>query len=180
MGEGQERKNRLAPNSKSPLSANPVGLNKNHHAILIVSHHTVHLSVMDGSVGMTASRFQASTKQIPLILAVCSTRRIKTNSECKSEKTKALHGHKNALLAWSRGSRALLLAVGLSQPRSVAMPYNATARRQDLLQQSFFRFDCVRFSVHGSKFKMSTRLACKEVTSTTGCTLCYSPQPFGM
>jgi len=117
MGKGEEAESQLERTRiGEALSATPGSLKKRHHSKSRVSHHTVHLSVMDGAVGMTASQSQASAKRIPLSGAFCSILRIKTASACKPEKRKALAARAHSPLAQRRWSSALLQTFRSFQP----------------------------------------------------------------
>jgi hypothetical protein len=176
MGESQKRKSWLAPNSKPSLSATPVALNKNHQSTFIVSHHTVHLSVMDGSVGMTANQSQPSTKRMPVTDALCFIPRIKTTSACKHEKRKALKCRRDSPLAPSRWSTDLLPTSCPSNMRSVAMPCNGAAQRQKSFNSPSFALILSGFP---SRVPISRLFLVngETVGGTTGDMQFYSPLP---
>ena len=91
------------------MSGTPVSHKKRHHSKSRVSHHTVHLSVMDGTVRMTASQSQTSSNWIHLSGALCSILKIKTASACKSLKRQTVAGRKSALIAQRQSFTALPL-----------------------------------------------------------------------
>jgi len=130
MGKGEEAESQLERTRiGEALSATPGSLKKRHHSKSRVSHHTVHLSVMDGAVGMTASQSQASAKRIPLSGA-CGPRTLAT---CAA-----------SMVLCFTPNVPFLSTCGLGQC------YAALPRMRGTSQQSFFRFDSVRFSVQGS------------------------------
>ena len=98
-----------------------------------VRHHTVHLSVMDGTVRMTASQSQARSKRMHRTAAFCSVPEIKINSTCKPEKRKALVGRGNERFTLRRLSAAGLLTSDPLALRSGVVRSRASARRRDLL-----------------------------------------------
>jgi hypothetical protein len=118
------------------VSGTPVSHKKRHHSKSRVSHHTVHLSVMDGAVRMTASQSQASSKRMHRTGAFCSVPEIKTTSTCKPEKTKAVARRGNELVTLRRSSAALVLTFVSLALGSSAAGCRASARRRNPLNSA--------------------------------------------